>query len=61
MTDRAAKKIVRGLLEALALATGSAEPAKATMFMECHDCGNLVRVDVRCPECGAKLYRSVNT
>lgn len=56
MTKRAADKIMRGLREALAFAKGDASKARVTTFVECHDCGNLIRKAGHCSECGARLY-----
>lgn len=56
MTKRAANKIMRELREALAVVRGEQEPARVTTFVECRDCGNLVRSAARCTECGARIY-----
>ncbi len=56
MNKRAADKIMDGLREALAVVRGERKPARVARFMECHDCGNFVRVGKNCPECNARLY-----
>lgn len=55
MTRRAADKIMRGLREAIAVVRGERKPARVTTFVECRDCGNIVRAAERCSECAARL------
>lgn len=56
MDKSAADKIMQGLREALAFARGDESKARVSKFIECRDCGNLVRLIDHCTECNARLY-----
>lgn len=61
MTKRTADKIMRGLREALSVARGESKPARVSAFVECRDCGNMVRLADYCSECKARLYGVAHT